>query len=109
MDVFFKSSSLSLVSEACLFMPGGAGFSVFRLSKLLSLMTSHLLAWKREFDLSENGDLLFPFLFCGSGPPTSGGFWWLWAEAGQNLVNRLGWLCLFCIRYLHTAAGGPRM
>lgn len=69
LDVFFKSSSLALVSEACLFMPGGAGFSVLSLSTLLSLMTSHLLAWKREFDLSENGDLLFPFCSVVLGHP----------------------------------------
>jgi hypothetical protein len=30
-------------------------------------MTSHLLAWKREFDLSENGDPLFLFVL------------WFWA------------------------------
>lgn len=62
LDIFLKSCSLSLVSEACLLMPGGVGFSVISLGKLLCLMTSHLLAWKREFDLSENGDLLFPFV-----------------------------------------------
>lgn len=48
-------------------MPGGAGFSVISLNKLLKLMISHLLAWKGEFGLSEKGDLLFPFVL------------WFWA------------------------------
>lgn len=68
LGVFFSSHSLSLASEACLLMPGGTGFSVISFSKLLRLMISHLLAWKGEFGLSKNGDLLFPFVL------------WFWAN-----------------------------